>query len=48
MTLPFHFAANRSGRDIRGVQHDALTVAAQAAEDWDEWLRQHGVQPPPV
>ena len=47
MTFPFHFAANHWAIDIRG-QHDALTAAAQAVEDWDEWLRQHGVQPPPV
>jgi hypothetical protein len=44
--LPFHFGANYFAIEVRGVQRDALDVARDALNDWDTWLKGHGVRLP--
>jgi hypothetical protein len=49
ITLPFTLAASFANYwviDIRGRRWDALELAAQAVEDWDTWLTDHGVPLP--
>ena len=45
--FPIHFGANIFKIDLGGgVQRDALDLAADAVDDWNRWLMNHGVALP--